>query len=244
MAYALSTSNPITRTPCGSNRLLGDEFPTQDIWAAGYAEAAKLNPNSVGRLALHLPPSDRAVMGILTLAVLVAGVSWRPLGHAPSGYFTLHAALLAGFTAIAVYLGRRERASAVQFLRPLVTVAVMFTLYTSLGKLGVAAMPYDADAMLSQADTWLFGVDPSLWIQRYQTPGCIEFLSFCYAAFIPYINLSLALNSLGRAAGDRDAFLTGWVFTYALSFLGYLFVLSLDRSNLVSYLKTERDDMV
>lgn len=163
-------------------------------------------------------------MGILTLAVLVAGVSWRPLGHVPSGYFTLHAALLAGFTASAVYLGRQERASAVQLLRPLVTVAVMFTLYTSLGKLGVAAMPYDADAALSQADTWLFGVDPSLWIQRYQTPGWIEFLSFCYAAFIPYINLSLALNSLGRAAGDRDAFLTGWVFTYSLSFLGYLFV--------------------
>lgn len=81
-----------------------------------------MNPNSVGRLSLHVPPSDRAVMGVLTLAVLVAGVSWRPPGQVPSGYFTLHSVLLAGFTAIAVYLGHQGRASAVQLLRRRITV--------------------------------------------------------------------------------------------------------------------------
>jgi hypothetical protein len=46
-------------------------------------------------------------------------------------------------------------------------------------------------------------------------------LSFVYGAFIPYINLSLALGCLGRPPGERDRFLTGWVFTYAISYLGY-----------------------
>lgn len=176
------------------------------------------------RILLHLPPSDRTVIALLILAILVAGLRWPALGSIMAGYFVLHLALLAAFTAVVWFLVRWEDWRAVQWLRPLATVAVIFTLYTSLGKLGVAAMPYLADATLSRIDTWLFGVDPSLWIQRYQTPGCVEFFSFFYAAFIPYINLSLALNCLGRPPFERDQFLTGWVFTYAISYLGYLFV--------------------
>jgi hypothetical protein len=163
-------------------------------------------------------------MGLLLLAVLVAGAAWPWRGRIMAEYVVLHLALLAGFAAIAFFLVRHERWAAVQFLRPLATVAVIFTLYTSLGKLGVAAMPYLADGTLSTIDTWLFGVDPSLWIQQFQTPGWVEFFSFFYGAFIPYINISLALNCLGRPPVERDQFLTGWVFTYAISFLGYLFV--------------------
>jgi hypothetical protein len=163
------------------------------------------------------------VLGLLALAMLVAALRWPALGSVMAGYFLLHLALFAGFGAVAFYLARHEHWSAVPFLRPLATVAVIFTLYTSLGKLGVAAMPYLADSTLSHVDTWICGVDPSLWIQRYQTPGRVEFFSFFYGAFIPYINLSLALNCLGRPPVDRDQFLTGWVFTYAISYLGYLF---------------------
>jgi hypothetical protein len=182
------------------------------------------NLNRVSRFLLHLPPSDRTVLGLLVLAVLVATLRWPALGSIMASYFGLHLGLFVGFAAVVLWVGRHERWTAVQFLRPLATVAVIFTLYTSLGKLGMAAMPYRADATLSAIDTWLCGVDPSLWIQRYQSPGWIEFFSFFYGAFIPYINCSLALNCLGRPPGDRDEFLTGWVFTYAISYLGYLFL--------------------
>lgn len=180
--------------------------------------------DALRRLLLHQPPSDRTVLFILTVAVLVAGLPWPGLRHVPAFYVWLHASLLAAFAALAAFLSFRERSQVVQFLRPLATVAVMFTLYTSLGKLGLAIMPYRADATLSHIDTWLFGRDPSLWIQRYQTPGTVEFFSLFYGAFIPYINLSLALNCLGRPPVERDRFLTGWVFTYTISYLGYLFV--------------------
>jgi hypothetical protein len=176
------------------------------------------------RVLLYLPPSDRTVMGILFLAVIVAGAAWPIRGSIMVEYVVLHMGLLVGFSGVAFFLVRHESWTAVQFLRPLATVAVIFTLYTSLGKQGVAAMPYLADGALSNIDTWMFGVDPSLWIQKFQTPGRVEFFSFFYGAFIPYINISLALNCLGRPPVDRDQFLTGWVFTYAISFLGYLFV--------------------
>jgi hypothetical protein len=175
-------------------------------------------------LSLRVPPSDRTVLALLALAAGVAVVRLPAGGHEVALLLVVQIGLLIGFGLVAVLLGRRELSPWVQFFRPAVTVAVIFTLYTTLGKLGVAAMPYLADAWLSTADNWLLGFDPSLGMQRYQTRGWVEFFSFVYGAFIPYINLSLALGCLGRPPLERDQFLTGWVFTYASSYLGYLFL--------------------
>jgi hypothetical protein len=133
-------------------------------------------------------------------------------------------ALWVGLAVATWVLTRCEQRRWVPYARAVATVTVVFSLYTALGKLGVVAMPYLADAALSRADNWLFGFDPSLAIQPYQTPARIEFLSFAYAAFIPYIYLSLFLGCLGKPALERDQYLTGWIFTYAISYLGYIFV--------------------
>jgi len=175
-------------------------------------------------LLLHFHPSDRTVIGLLAVAVLVAAVR---LAFDPAELMNsliLHAALLTIFTIAVAAMIRWERSGWVQYLRPAVTVTVIFTLYSSLGTLGLLAMPYCSDAALSDIDTWMCGVDPSLFLQPYLTPGRIEFFSFIYACFIPYIYLSLFLGCLGRPPLERDQFLTGWVFTYAISYLGYLFV--------------------
>src|SRR5262249_52862837 len=132
--------------------------------------------------------------------------------------------LLAGFALAAAWWTGYERAPVVQWLRPAMTVAVVFICYTTLGSLGMAAVPYRADTSPNHRDGILFGVDPSLFLQRYLTPGRVEFFSFIYACFIPYIYLSIILGCLGRPPLERDQFMTGWVFTYAISYLGYLFV--------------------
>jgi hypothetical protein len=132
----------------------------------------------------------------------------------------VQAALLLGFVGCSAVLARWDTRPWAPIVRSVATVAVIFTLYTSLGKLGVAAMPYLADAGLSRADNALLGFDPSLALQRFQTPGTVEFFSFIYAFFIPYINLSLFLGCLGRPPLEREQFMTGWVFTYAISYLG------------------------
>jgi hypothetical protein len=136
----------------------------------------------------------------------------------------IQVALLAGFLIGAACLMRWERGWWVQLVRPALTVGVIFTCYSTLGRLGIVAMPYRADAILSQLDTDIFGVDPSLFVERYLTPARIEFFSIAYGAFIPYIYATIALNCLGRPPLERDQFLTGWVFTYTISYLGYLFV--------------------
>jgi hypothetical protein len=175
-------------------------------------------------LFLRVPPSDWTVLALLAVAVLLTAVRLPVVGSKLAMPLYEHLGLLLGFTACSFVCTRWERRQFVTLLRPAVTVVVIFTLYTSLGHLGIAVMPYQADAALSRLDTALCGVDPSLFVQRYQTPGWIEFFSFIYGAFIPYIYLSMALGCLGRPPRERDQFLTGWVFTYAISYLGYLFL--------------------
>jgi hypothetical protein len=170
------------------------------------------------------------VTALLVFAVLLTLARLPIVGASLLSPLILHLGFLVAFVLTCAALGRWERASAVRFIRPAVVVALLFTLYTTLGQLGVALWPewsqppYRADAALSAIDVWMLGFDPSLWLQSYQRPGWVEFYSFVYAAFIPYINLSLALNSLGRPPVERDQFLTGWVFTYSISFVGYLLV--------------------
>jgi hypothetical protein len=173
---------------------------------------------------LRFHPSDRVVAALLALSVLVAAVCLPFAPESLTGLLVLHAFLLAGFLLSALGMMVWERSPWVQLVRPAVTVAVVFTLYTSLGQLGLAAMPYRADAALSALDTWLCGVNPAFALEPYLTPGRVEFFSFIYAAFIPYIYVTLILNCLGRPPLERDQFLTGWVFTYCLSYLGYLFL--------------------
>jgi hypothetical protein len=163
-------------------------------------------------------------LALLVLAIAVCLVRWPAVGSPLTPLAVCIIALFFGLLAAAVVLTIWENRRWVPFARAVVTVIVVFSLYTALGKLGVVAMPYLADATLSRADNWLFGFDPSLAIQPFQTPARVEALSLVYASFIPYIYLSLFLGCIGRPTLERDQYLTGWIFTYAISYLGYIFV--------------------
>jgi hypothetical protein len=173
---------------------------------------------------VRLHPGDRTLLALLALANLVCLVRWRAVGAPLTPIALAVIALFVGQIIATVVLTLCEDRRWVPFVRAVVTMTVVFSLYTVLGKLGVVAMPYLADAALSHADNWLLGFDPSLAIQPYQTRATIEFVSFCYAAFIPYIYVSLFLGCIGKPPLERDQYLTGWIFTYAISYLGYIFV--------------------
>jgi hypothetical protein len=181
-------------------------------------------PRTRPSLFLLVPPSDWAVAGILALATIVAAVRLPEVGHSLLSLLILHALLMAGFVLAVAIMVHEEQANWVQLARPALTVTIIFTLYSSLGRLGIVAMDWGADAALSQVDIAFFGFEPSLALESWLTPGRIEFFSFVYGAFIPYIYLTITLSCLGRPPVERDQFLTGWVFTYFISYLGYLFV--------------------
>jgi len=168
----------------------------------------------------RLHPADRATLFILAVvtATLAVSAAW---GRPVAGALALHAAILAGFGALAWALAGRPRS----VVRGVAVIAVMFTLYSTLGHVAFQAIPWTADPWLAMLDrALLLGDSPSLWADPLGATGWVELLSIFYAAFIPYLYLSILLGLVGRAPEERDEFVTGFAILYALSFLGYLFL--------------------
>ncbi len=177
--------------------------------------------SSARNLRRHLYPADGAVLSILMIASITASVAGRQVRW----LLLAHLGLLAGYLVFVILAGRFSASPWVGWVRPLAAMMTVFALYCTIGLLGMSAMPYRSDPVLARIDTALFaGHNPTFFIQRWQTPGRVEFFAFFYALFIPYINFSLLLGSLGRPPLERDQFLTGWVFTYCICFLGCLFL--------------------
>jgi hypothetical protein len=182
------------------------------------ASRGKMGP--MLRLRERLRPGDLALAALLALA---CGLALARLPGHPEvlGPLLRHAAMLAGFAALLGLsaAGRLPHSSAV---RVAVSLAVMFSLYESLGRLGLLLHDRPVDAELSALDTRLLGLDPSLWLDGQAGRGLVEAMSFVYLFYIGWVYLSLALECLGREERDREAFLAGLTLTYSLGYLGYL----------------------
>ncbi len=118
-------------------------------------------------ISLRCPPSDRLVLLLLALSVIVAALR-LPVTSLQGPLLELLVIQLALFfsfgLAVAVMM-RWQSSPWVQYLRPAATVTVIFTCYTTLGKLGITAMPYRADGWLSALDTQLLGSNPTFLLE-------------------------------------------------------------------------------
>jgi membrane-associated phospholipid phosphatase len=173
---------------------------------------------------MRMHPAELTTIGVLmvvTVTLLLATMRGVPLTQATA----LHAGLLGGFVALAFGLARAPGARWTPMLRGLAVVATMFTLYNTLGHVAFDAIPWGADASLDAADRSLFfGHSPAFLFANDPAPRTVEFLSFFYGAFIPYLYISILLGLVGRPPAERDEFLTVFALLYAFSFLGYLFL--------------------
>jgi membrane-associated phospholipid phosphatase len=168
----------------------------------------------------RLHPADAASLAILSVVTItLALATWRGAPLAQS--LGLHTALLSGYALLVRALSDRPAT----LLRGVLVIAVMFTLYTTLGHAAFIAIPWDADPWLDAADRALFlGRSPSLLLAPLGATRWAETLSVFYAAFIPYLYLSILLGLVGRPERERNDFVIGFATLYALSFLGYLFL--------------------
>lgn len=80
------------------------------------------------------------------------------------------------------------------------------------------------DRELAAIDTWMFGVQPTLWLQRFATPWLTDLMSLAYASyfFTPAILAGLLYTS-GRLMEFRT-FMFVVIATMYLGFLGYVLV--------------------
>lgn len=84
--------------------------------------------------------------------------------------------------------------------------------------------PVDADHALRAWDRWLFGVDPTVWLQAWTTPFLTEILQLVYSS---YYFMPIGLVVLLYLRGDRAAYhetLTAILLGFFLSYFGYFLV--------------------
>ncbi len=106
----------------------------------------------------------------------------------------------------------------VYYFSPILFVIVI---YESLGDL-IQHLQSDVDPRLIQIDLSIFGLQPTLWFQRWIVPWLTDILSLAYLSyyFLPVV-LIVVLYLKGRM-GELDRSVFVLAFGYYVSFIGYI----------------------
>jgi membrane-associated phospholipid phosphatase len=176
------------------------------------------------RLKSQTSSSDWIILTLLFSIAVTFTLRLSAVPQARSGW-ALHTGLFLAFAAVVFAMARKPSAAWMAWCRAIATVAVLMFLYSSLGSPVFEIIPWRADALLAAADRRLFGGhSPALWAARHIGPAGLEFWSAIYGFFVPFLYLSIFLGCVGRPAPERGEFLTGFAVTYAIAYLGYLFL--------------------
>jgi len=163
-------------------------------------------------------PVDKVILAYFAFALVAIAGWWSKLANAP-GFLAFH---LAG-TALLLFEIRRPNWSSVWFRHwyPLPYVA---TCYKEMAYLIPAMRMRDADAFLANLDHSLWGVHPTVWLERIQTPVFTEFLQIVYTLFVPAVLLPAFLLWRKRNYAGFQYFAFLIALGYLVSYVGYLIV--------------------
>ncbi len=170
-----------------------------------------------------LRPSDLLTLFVL---VLLSGVTVFSSHGNPSwaGLLSTYAMLAAAILAVAIYRTRVGPAKKGFYLSIFITVITVFSVFNSMGALIAGIHKTTFDAYLISIDHVLFGVHPTVWMERLVSPALSALLQFAYISyyFIP-ISLGTVLIAKGRFGAFEEA-LFGILLCFYLSYLGYLLI--------------------
>lgn len=182
-------------------------------------------------------PSDLLTFAFLALFSVLA-VSSAPLNSSWIGPVAVYAALAAMILMAAAYrtnVAPAKRGFHVSLLATVVTVLVIFN---SLGSLIAGIHPATCDARLIAIDQAIFGVHPTVWLERFISPLLTNMLQLTYASyyFIP-VSLGVVLIFRGRY-GEFEKVLFGILLCFYLSYVGYLLFPAIGPRFTLSHLQT------
>lgn len=109
----------------------------------------------------------------------------------------------------------------VSLLRRFYVIPIIYLMYDQIHVYVPVVHPMDYDALLIDADRFLFGTDPTVWLAQYSFPVLTEYLQICYFLFylLPIMQ-AIELWKKGRIE-DLDVFARGMAFCYFVSYVAY-----------------------
>ena len=184
-----------------------------------------------------LRPSDLLTLFFLAMLSGLALVS-APVNSAWAGVFATYAALAVAILAAAAYRTRVSPARRGFYLSVICTVMTVSIVFNSLGELITSINATTYDDFLIAVDHGLFGVHPTVWMERWISPTLSALLQFAYISyyFIP-LSLGIVLIAKGRF-GAFEEVLFGILLCFYLSYVGYLLVPAIGPRFTLSHLQS------
>ncbi len=184
-----------------------------------------------------LKPSDLLTIAFLVLLSCLAIFSAPLNPHWPTLLAT-YAVLAMVILATAFYRTRMGQARHAFYLSVVASVITVLQVFNSLGVLIASLHASTFDPFLIAADHALFGVHPTVWLERLIDPTLSALLQFAYISyyFIP-LSLGLVLIARGRF-GAFEEVLFGILLCFYLSYVGYLLVPAIGPRFTLSHLQT------
>jgi membrane-associated phospholipid phosphatase len=170
-----------------------------------------------------LRPSDLLTLFFLVLLSGLAVFS-APVNPSWAGLLAEYAVLAVAILVAAGYRARVSPAKNGFYLSVVATVITVLFIFDSLGTLIAGIHTTTFDARLIAVDHAIFGVHPTVWLERVSNPPLTGLLQFAYISyyFIP-ISLGVVLIARGRF-GEFEEALFSILLCFYLSYVGYLLV--------------------
>jgi len=186
---------------------------------------------------LVLNPSDLLTLFFLVLLAGLAVFS-APLNPLWPGLVATYAALTVAILATAAYRTKVSPAKRGFHLSVVATVITVLMIFNSLGTLIATIHPSTFDTRLIAIDHAIFGVNPTVWLERLANPLLTGLLQFAYISYylIPLL-LGGVLIARGRF-GEFEEVLFGVLLCFYLSYIGYLLVPAIGPRFTLNHLQT------
>ena len=181
--------------------------------------AQLLSTSSPARTAASLWAVDKVILAYLAATSILIVYAWRNLPQAP-WLLPLH--LIAG---MAIVLLSRSDPDRAWVLRNWYALPLVASCYREMAELVPAVRgTATADRFLADLDYSIWHANPTVWLERLQTPWMTDFFQLAYALFVPAVLLVPFLLWKERRFGDfrYSAFLIAGGFL--ASYVGYLIV--------------------
>jgi len=185
----------------------------------------------------NLRPSDLLTLSFLFLVSCLAVYS-APVNPSWTGLVATYTVLAFAILAAALYRTRMGPTKMGFHLSIIATVVAVFLIFNSLGSLIAGLHTTIFDPFLIAVDHAIFGVHPTVWMERLISPTLSFLLQFAYISyyFIP-VSLGVILIARGRF-GEFEEVLFGILLCFYLSYVGYLLVPAIGPRFTLTHLQT------
>lgn len=140
------------------------------------------------------------------------------------GVLMRYAGIAAAIVGLAALSSRSGSPAVVRVLHAFSPVPVVLLFFDSLADLIPGIRPHYFDQALIEIDLALFGVHPTVWIERFIDPVLTAALQIAYICYYP-MAIVLGATLYARGKGEQfDRAVFGLLLCFYLSYVGYLLV--------------------